>query len=334
MRFPRAICFLLVSLAFASGVCPRVGRAQAALLMENSDGISRAFDTTGHEAVYFARICAASETKLRRCQPGELGVVISRYKGIADYDWLAVPLIPYLYSVEDPAAVPARVNHEMVETLRQRYHEAHLLDLGEDVPEGGRVQRGWNQLVGAAYQRRIYAFRFGTTAAEDDAFIAWMNGSENRSHFNIVFRNCADFSSEVLDYYFPNAFKRHVAPDGGITTPRQVAFELARYARRHPEMRLEVLEIPQVPGYRRPSRENESAAASLILTGDVVPLAVLNPIVAGAVLTDSLVWGRYPLPLKQAKVLDPENIDQLELAASAAWSPPAKRGRTQVATAR
>ncbi len=71
MRFPRAICFLFMSLAFAAAVCPR-GHAQAALLMENADGISRTFDPTGHEAVYFARICAASETKLRRCAPGEL----------------------------------------------------------------------------------------------------------------------------------------------------------------------------------------------------------------------------------------------------------------------
>ncbi len=139
-----------MSFTLAAGACPR-SRAQAGFLMENADGISRAFDPTGHDAVYFARICAASPTRLRRCAPGELGVVISRYKGIAGYDWLVVPLIPYLYSVEDPSAVPTRVDHEIVHNLRQRYHEAHLMSLGGDVPEGGRIQRGWNQLVGAAY---------------------------------------------------------------------------------------------------------------------------------------------------------------------------------------
>ena len=56
--------------------------------------------------------------------------------------------------------------------MRSRYHETHLMSLGEDVPEGGRIQRGWNQLVGAAYERRIYAFRFETSEAQDDAFIA------------------------------------------------------------------------------------------------------------------------------------------------------------------
>jgi hypothetical protein len=222
----------------------------------------------------------------------------------------------------------------MVESLRQRYHEVHLMDLGEDVPEGGRVQRGWNQLVGAAYERRIYAFRFETTEAQDDAFIAWMNAAPNRSHFNLAVRNCADFSSAVLDFYFPHAFKRHIAPDGGITTPRQVAFELVRYARRHSETQLEVLEIPQVPGYRRPSREDESATASLILTGEVVPLAVLNPFLAGAFLTDTFVWGRFPLPLKQAQVLEPENMERLASAARVDGSPHPAGGQTQVATAR
>jgi hypothetical protein len=188
--------------------------------------------------------------------------------------------------------------------------------------------------VGAAYERRIYAFRFETTATEDDAFIAWMNDDANRSHFNLVVRNCADFSSAVLDFYFPHAYKRHIAPDGGITTPRQVAYALVRYARKHPEMRLEVLEIPQVPGYRRPSRESESVFASLIMTGDVVPLAVLNPFLAGAVLADTFMWGRYPLPLKHAALLKPEDMELLWSAANVSRSPHSERGQTQVATVR
>lgn len=333
MRFVRAICFLFLSFALSSGVCEH-GRAQAALLMENADGISRAFNLTGHDAVYFARICAATPAKLRRCEPGEPGVVIARYKGIAGYDWLAVPLIPYFYSVEDASAVPTRVDHTTVHNLRMQYHEAHLMGLGEDVPEGGRVQRGWNQLVGTAYERRTYAFRFETTAAQDDAFIARMNAGSNHSHFNIIFRNCADFASAVLNFYFPHAFKRHIVPDGGIVTPRQVAYELARYAQRHPELRLTVLEIPQIPGYRRPGRTNQSIVASLILTGGVVPLAVLNPFLAGAVIADALLWGRYPLPLKQAKVLEPEKVEQLASAVILTGGPVRSGDQTQMAAAK
>jgi len=309
MRFPRAI-FLGFGFIFAA---VQSGHAQAALLMESADGVARIFDPTGHEALYFARICAATPTRLRRCNPGELGAVISRYKGVGGHDWMAVPLLPYLYSVADPRAVPEHVDREMVNSLRLKYHAAHLTDL-DGVPEGGRVRRGWNQLVGASYERRIYAFRFATTPEEDDSFVAWMNASENDSHFNIVFRNCADFSRRVLDFYFPGRFQRHALPDAGITTPRQVAFELVHLARRRPELRLTVEEIPQIPGYRRPSRKNESVAESLLLTGELAPVAVLNPILAAAMVADSLMWGRYPLPLKEATILEPGSIEQLAMS--------------------
>jgi hypothetical protein len=202
-----------------------------------------------------------------------------------------------------------------VQELRLAYHAAQLTSL-KNVPEGGRVQRGWNQLVGAAYERRIYAFQFETSPEQDDALIARMNGAANRSHFNIVFRNCSDFSTSVMDFYFPGVFRRHLLPDGGITTPRQVAYELVRYTRKHPELRLTVLEIPQIPGYRRPSRKNESVADSLLLNGYVVPVAFLNPFIGAAMVVDSLVWGRYPLPLAQARVLAPGSM--AELATSAA----------------
>jgi hypothetical protein len=313
MRFRGGIFLNLIGLTLAASACQPVG-AQAALLLEGAGDIARTLDPTGHDAIYFARICAASPTRLRRCGPDELGVVISRYKGIAGYDWLAVPLTPYLYSVERASQAPVHVNGETVEQLRWRYHDKHLTKLG-DVPEGGRVRRGWNQLVGASYERRIYALRFDTTAEQDDALIAELNGEANRSHFNILFRNCADFASEILDLYFPRAFQRHLAPDAGITTPRQVAYELVRYARRHPEIHLTVFKIPQIPGYRRPSRVGKSVSESLILTGDVVPLTVLSPIAGAVVGVDALVWGRFPLPLKQARVISPA-----DLTALASWN--------------
>ena len=314
MRFPRAIYFIFISFALIAAAGPLV-RAQAAFLMEDADGISRAFDPTGHDAIYFARICAASPTRLRRCRPGELGAVISRYEGIGGYDWLATPLIPYLYSVENAAAVPSRVNREMVESLRRRYHEADMISLGRNVPEGGRVKRGWNQLVGASYERRIYAFRFATTEAQDDVFIAKMNAAPNHSHFNIVFNNCANFANGVLDFYFPHTFHRHLAPDAGVATPRQVAYELVRYGQKHPKIHLRVMEIPLVPGYRGRGRLAKSAAESLVVSGYIVPIALASPYAGGVILADWLIWGREPLPLKDAQILEPDNLEPLASAA-------------------
>lgn len=304
-------------LIWALGLCVMLGllphaNAQAALLMEEPYGVFGILNPTGHTAIYFAHICAATPVTLRRCEPGEMGSVIARYQGIAGYDWVAMPLIPYLYSVESPAAVPTQVNREIVLKLRDRYHEQHLGVLGAHVFEGDFVRGGWTQLVGVAYERRIYAFRFATTPEQDDALIAKLNDSPNKSKFNLTYNNCADFARTILNEYFPKTFKRAIFPDAGMTTPRQVTFKLAKYARKHPELDLTVYEIPQVPGYRRMSRPNKSIAASLITTGYAVPIVLLNPYIAGGIFVDYLVRGRYPLIERNAPVLNPEDLQALE----------------------
>ena len=91
-----AVVALLFSSAYSRA------HAQAAMLMEEPFGFFGFLNPTGHDAMYFARICVETPVKLRRCAPGELGAVITRYQGIAHYDWLATPLLPYLYSVETP----------------------------------------------------------------------------------------------------------------------------------------------------------------------------------------------------------------------------------------
>ncbi len=311
MRFPRAFFWFWISFCvLATGLCPR-GSAQAALLLEDAAGFSSVLSPSGHVALYFARICADTPTRLRRCGPGELGTVISRYEGIKGRDWLAIPLLPHLYAVDDPLAVPSHVDHKTVAELRQTYHDAQLMILGSDVPKGGRLMPGWNQLVGAAYERRIYAFRFETTPEQDDALIARLNDSPQVPHFNFITRNCADFVSDILNEYFPDAFKRRILPDAGITMPRQTAYQLDRYARNHPELHLQLMEIPQVPGYRRESGFSKSIAGSLVFTGDVVPLALLDPYVAAGVIADYLLFGRYPLAHQHPEVLSPETMAAL-----------------------
>jgi hypothetical protein len=285
------------------------------MLMEEPFGFFGFLNPTGHDAIYFERICAETPVKLRRCAPGELGAVITRYQGIAHYDWIAMPLLPYLYAVVNALEAPARVNHETVNGLRDKYHAAQLQGLG-DVPRGGDVKRGWSQFVGVAYERRIFAFRFATTEAQDDALIARLNADANRSRFNLFYRNCADFTRGVLNFYFPGTFQRSVLPDAGITTPRQITYKLVRYARKHPETQLTAFDFPQVPGYRRRSRRNQSIIESLITRGYVFPLAFISPYIVGGVLVDYLVWGRYPLNLKHLQILTPQNVDSLTPADS------------------
>ena len=310
---------LLAAVALSSPVCLRT-HAQAAMLMEEPFGFFGFLNPTGHDAIYFERICAESPVKLRRCAPGELGAVITRYQGIAGYDWIAMPLLPYLYAAENVSEVPALVDREAVNGLRDKYHDAHLQSLGKDVPRGDDVKRGWSQFVGVAYERRIYAFRFATSEGQDDELIAQMNAGPNRSRFNLLYRNCADFTGTMLNFYFPGTFRRSALPDAGITTPRQISYKLVRYARKHPETEMALFDIPQVPGYRRRSRGNKSIAMSFIVRGYVVPFAFINPYIAVGVFVDYFVWGRYPLPLKNLPTLTPANLAPLTFATGSALS--------------
>lgn len=305
----RALTLLLGLVAVLGLTVP--ARSQAALLMEEPYGFFGTLNPTGHNAVYFARVCAASPVHLRRCQPGELGSVIARYQGIAGYDWVAMPLLPYLYSVENAAAVPEHVDRPTVLALRSRYHEQHLGVLGDNVFEGNFVHGGWTQLVGVAYERRIYAYSFATTPEQDDALIAKLNSSANVSRFNLTYNNCADFARELLNNYFPHTFNRTFFPDAGMTTPRAIAYKLVKYSKKHPETQLEVFEISQVPGYRRASHENKSIAGSLVTTGYAIPIVLLNPYVAGGIFVDYLIGGRYSHIDAHPEVISPDQLSAL-----------------------
>ncbi len=296
--------------------------AQAALLLEQPYGFFGLINPTGHNAIYFERICAQTPVKLRRCQAGEMGAVIARYQGIDSYDWVAIPLVPYLYAADNPSNVPARVDRETVARLRNHYRETHLQTLGNNLSAGNILHGGWTSLIGSAYERRIYAFRFETTPEQDDAFIARMNSGPNRSHFELFFNNCADFSRVLLNTYFPGTFRRSVFPDAEMTTPKQITWKLVRYARKHPQTQLEIFEIPQVPGYRRASRSNKSVAESLSTTGYAVPIVLLNPYIAGVFFADFLARGRFhPLNPRHPELLGPENLSALTAPARAAQNP-------------
>jgi hypothetical protein len=316
MQTMRAHAVALVAVLVLSSGCPR-SHAQAALLLEEPYGLYGAVNPTGHVAIYLARVCADSPLRLRRCLPGENGSVVSRYQGIEGYDWVAMPLVPYLYSVEKATDVPAHVNGELVARLRDNYHEAHLASLGQSVPTGNLVHGGWTELVGTSFERRTFVFRFDTTPEQDDALIARLNASPNRSHFNMFYNNCADFGRKVLNTYFPHRFGRSFFPDAGMTTPKQIAYKLVRYSRRHPEAHLTVMEIPMVPGYEHLRRSNNGVAEALFTTGYAIPLAFINPYIAGGLLIDYLVRGRYELVPRRPEILAPDHLDALTAAARA-----------------
>ncbi|HEX3738307.1 MAG TPA: hypothetical protein VHV29_01155 [Terriglobales bacterium] len=270
---------VLLILAFSA-----IASASATLLLEEPYGKLGFFTPTGHAAVYLTGVCADSPLVLRKCAPGETGVVISRYDGVGGYDWVAIPLIPYLYAVERPEEVPLFGDAKMTAFLRDRYRRKYLEDISPDTTDSGTPGGNWYQLVGSSYDRTIYGFEIETTPEQDEALIRKLNSSRNESHFHTVSRNCADFAKDVLNFYYPRALHRSVIADVGITTPKQIAKTLIKYSKRHPDLQFSRIVIPQVPGSMARSSDVRGVVEAFFRSKKyIVPSAVVSPIFAGCV---------------------------------------------------
>lgn len=294
------LCSLLaLSVLFA---LTRQARASVAVLLEQPYGKVSFLNPTGHSALYFDHICAATPISLRPCAPGELGVVISRYDGVGTYDWIAIPLLPYLYAVNSPAAIPTNVDRSTVLRLRDAYRRTHLEAVAPDTLDGGVPAGNWYELVGSAYNRTIYGFRVQTDADQDARMIDLFNDQPNVSHYSGAFRNCADFVRVALDRLYPHAVRRNYIGDLGITAPKSVARGLTHYAHKHPEIHLQVFKVPQVPGNLPRSFGTEGVTES-VLKRYGIPLAILSPQAAAAVFLVYVGDGRFAEP-KDAPTLD------------------------------
>lgn len=287
MKFLRHIHFMrrafggLVLLALS---CSISAHASATLLLEEPYGKLGFFTATGHAAVYLSNVCAETPVVLRRCAPGETGVVLSRYDGVNGYDWIAIPLIPYLYAVESPEDVPLFADAKLTAFLRDRYRRKYLEDVAPDAKNGETPGGNWYELVGSSYDRTIYGYEIQTSPEQDDALIHKLNSARNVSHFRLLRRNCADFAKDILNFYFPKTLHRSIVADAGITTPKQMAKLLTRYSGRHPQLSFSRLVIAQVPGSMPRSTAVHGVVESFFKAKKyIVPSAVASPIFAGCV---------------------------------------------------
>ena len=261
-----------------------MAHASATLLLEEPYGKLGFFTATGHAAVYLSGVCAETPILLRPCAPGELGAVISRYDGIGHYDWVAIPLIPYLYAVDQTEDIPLFVDPKMVSFLRDQYRRKHLEAVAPDSADGATPGGNWYELVGSAYDRAAYAFEIETSAVQDRAFIRAYNAAPNRSHFRTVSHNCADFAKDVINFYYPKALHRSIVADVGIATPKQMAKRMVKFSERHPQLEFSRYVIPQVPGSAARSTAVHGVVESFFKSKKyIVPSAVASPVFAGCV---------------------------------------------------
>jgi len=329
---------VLVGIALA---CTSLAGASATLLLEEPYGRLGFFTATGHAAVYLSGVCADTPLVLRRCAPGETGVVLSRYDGVGGYDWVAIPLIPYLYAVERPEDVPLFADAKMTLFLRDRYRRKYLEAIAPDVRTGGTPGGNWYELVGSAYDRTIYGFEIETTPEQDEALIRKLNSAPNQSHFHLVSNNCADFAKDVLNFYYPKSLHRSVVADVGMTTPKQMAKMLTKFSDRHPELQSSRLIIAQVPGSMPRSSTVRGVVDSFFRSKKyIVPSAVVSPIFAGCVAAVYVGTGAghfdparnalvFVVGSERERPLDREDrrAYQLELKHFLAGAYPEKRGR-------
>lgn len=234
-----------------------------------------------------------------------MGAVISRYHRIGGYDWIAIPLIPYLYAVDAPEDVPNSMDAKLEAYLRNQYRKKYLTDLVPDDPKHEIPGGDWIQLIGASYDRTIYGYQIETSREQDRALIETLNQEDNRSHFNLFFNNCANFVQKVMNTYYPHAVRRNFIADAGMMTPKQAAKSLLGYSKHHRDLKFTTFVIPQVLGSVHHSGSVDGIVESLVKSKKyLLPIAALHPFVAGGLAAVYLVDGRFH-PDKHAPVFDP-----------------------------
>ncbi|MDP9039011.1 MAG: DUF4105 domain-containing protein [Acidobacteriota bacterium] len=252
----------------------------------------------GHAAVYLDRVCADGPLKLRMCRPGEnAGVVVARYHSLGPYDWMATPILQFLYATDRPEEVPAYVTATRVWEMRQSYRRSSLLAIVPDGSEKGGAMGEWWETVGMAYNRTLWGYRVDTTEEQDERFVARMNADPNRHMYRLGGANCANFAADVVTFFLPSAVPRGGrAADFGVMTPKQLARSLGSYGATHPEVHLRILKVPQVAGDLRRSRPLRGGAEALLKTKRyLATLLVIQPEVPLALWAVYRKHGRWTI---------------------------------------
>ena len=267
------------------------------VLNESLDTSVARITGSGHSAVYFSRICAASPIKLRLCLPGEQGSVMSNYTTLGEdqpFEWNVVPLSVYLYGVENPRYRPIVGSQKIKRVLEERYRENYLAEYcaSESCQSSNKAE--WREMVGATMVRSMYVFVVATTVEQDRALVEQFNSLPNENHFNGMTRNCADFTRRVINTYFPNATGPDYINDFGMTSPKAIARSFTRYAKRHPEADFRVLHFAQVPGTIKRSSECRAGTEQLVRSKKLlVPMLIFADHVLPFLAASYILTGRF-----------------------------------------
>ena len=257
----------LFAATFGLFACTPVAQASMTVLVGEPFGSFGTMMPVGHTAIYLDHLCADGPLKLRACHAGEQqGVVIARYHQIGRYDWLASPVMQFLYATDHSEDVLKYATIDTAWDLREVYRQKYLEAIVPDGTEYDKVTDEWWESAGVAYTRRLWGYQLDTTPQQDAAFMDRMNDRPNVHAYRLKNSNCADFAADMVNLYFPGSVHRDKVADFGWMTPKQVARCVERYGQAHPELELKVIDIPQVPGAMVRSRPVRGAAEAGLKT--------------------------------------------------------------------
>ena len=270
-------------------------RAALTVLIGEPFGSFGGMMPVGHSAVYLDRLCADGPLRIRMCHSGEpQGVVLARYHALGQLDWMASPVMQFLYASDTMEEVLPYATPELVWERRQAYRRRFLPDLVPDGTERGKSMEEWWESAGVAYNRRLWAYQIDTTPEQDRRFVELVNALQNHHLYHLKKTNCADFAAEMVNLYFPHAVHNDRVADFGWMTPKQVARCVAAYGAAHPEAHLRIWEIPQVPGTLVRSRTVRGGAESGLKSKRyLLTLAVIQPEVPATLFVLYLKHGRW-----------------------------------------
>jgi hypothetical protein len=233
------------------------------------------------------------------CGPGEAqGVVIARLEKVQT-DWLASPVMEFLYGTDDPDEVLPYATHEQVVALRESFRRRYLqgvVDTGDDGAVKDDENKDWWEVVAMAYNRRMWGYQLATTREQDEELVAALNANPNVHHYALSKYNCANFAATLVNFYYPGLVKANKVADFGWMTPKQVARSVFSYGRSHPEAQLKVFEVPQVPGTQVRSRPAWGGSEFMIKTKRyLAAMLVLQPELELAIAVMYMDRGRWKL---------------------------------------
>jgi hypothetical protein len=290
-------CLFAAAFILAFLACSSARAGVGVILNESLDTSVERITGSGHTAVYFSHICAESPVKLRLCRPGEEGSVMSNYINLGEdrpYEWNIVPLSVYVYGVENPRNRPLVGTDKVKAALEERYREKYLAAYCASDSCKTSDKAEWREMVGAGLVRSMYIFLVETTTQQDLELIAKFNSAPNENHFNGAMRNCADFTKDAVNDYFPHSAHRDFLNDFGMTSPKAVARSFTHYALSHPEMQFRVLHFSQLPGTIKRSTEARSGTEQLYHSKKLlIPMIILADHELPVVAASYLLTGRF-----------------------------------------